>query len=125
MDENFFTNESYEKYNKFKINHYIGKFNSEKEEYSDIYDSLNNNEKLNIEKNDNTNINNFSINNEDSVLQDAFISLSNIPKTNNKKEKDSNIKKEKEKVIFNNYSIDNNPDNNNSVQINNEEEMLI
>ena len=124
MDENFFTNESYEKYNKFKINHYIGKFNSEKEEYSDIYDSLNNNEKLNIEKNDNTNINNFSINNEDSVLQDAFISLSNIPKTNNKKEKDSNIKKEKEKVIFNNYSIDNNPDNNNSVQINNEEENV-
>ena len=124
MDENFFTNESYEKYNKFKINHCIGEFNSGKEEFSEIYDSLNNNDKLNINKNDD--INNISINNEDSVLQDAFISLSNIPKTNNKKENNNIIKNEKEKgkIIFNNYSIDNNPDNINSVHINTEEENV-
>ena len=138
MDENFFTNESYEKYNKLNQNHFIGDFTSDKDADSEIYDSLNINLKLNNNNNNNIsndNINNFSINNEDSVLQDAFNSLSNNPNKNNKNKnkninniQEKNIQKniikenEPEKIRLNTYSRDNNQENN-SIQINEEENV--
>ena len=125
MDENFFTNESFEKYKKLNNNnHFIGDFNSEKDGDSEIYDSLNINVKINNnKKNNNDNINNVSINNEDSVLQDAFNFLSNNPKKINIEENSNINNNEKEKIVFNTYSRDNNQENN-SIQINNEEENV-
>ena len=120
MDENFFTNESYEKYKKFNNNHFIGNLSSEKDVNSEIYDSLNINEKI---KN-NENINNISINNEDSVLKDAFNSLSNFPEKQNIEKTNNNINNNvKEKIILNTYSRDNSKENN-LIKINNEEENV-
>ena len=91
----------------------------------EIYDSLNNAKKSDNKEID-KNLNNISINSDDSALQKNFESLSKIPK-NNPKEED-NIKEN----INQNYSIDN--DNNKipidkvedikDIKINNDEENV-
>ena len=123
MDENFFTNESYEKYNKNLNNkHCINEYKINKDINNEIFDSLNYNEKQN--NMNNYIINSISMNNDDSVLQECFNSLSNLPKRDIDKEEKNNIK-QKEKITFNNYSIDNNQENiNNSIKINNDEENV-
>ena len=116
MDDNFFTNESYQKFNKLSNNYFIEDFSLEKDIDNEIYDSLNYNDKSNKKNYDN--INNFSMNNEDSVLKDALKSLSKVSKRN-KIEEGINSKK-----IESDYSRDNQEDNINSFQINNDEENL-
>ena len=131
MDDNFFSNESYENNNNnYRTKKYSNEINSDSEterENLEIYDSLNekSNKKVNI------NINNISINNEDSVLQEAFNSLSKIPKINNNNNNNNNIvpnKKEKieekENIIFNSYSIDNSPQRIRPTKKNHEDENV-
>ena len=129
MDENFFTNESYEKYKFLSKKNYVNEYNSEKDDTSEIYDSLNyiKNENKEINLNDNQfndklkNDNNISINNDDSVLKEAFNSLNHIPNKAKIKSNEPIYINQKENIL-NNYSIDNIKENINS--INNEEENV-
>ena len=129
MDENFFTNESYEKYKFLSKKNYVNEYNSEKDDTSEIYDSLNyiKNENKEINLNDNQfndklkNDNNISINNDDSVLKEAFNSLNLIPNKAKIKSNEPIYINQKENIL-NNYSIDNIKENINS--INNEEENV-
>ncbi len=121
MDENFFTNESniniYK--NKNNYNEIYLETDSENDNL-EIYDSLN---EKSYKKNSVKNTGNITINNEDSVLEEAFNSLTNLPKKNKIKQKEK--VEEKEKIIFkNDYSIDNMQDKISPIKKNNEEENV-
>ena len=75
----------------------------------EIYDSLNNNDKKNENYDANKKGDNISINNEDSVLEEAIESLSKIPK------KDEKLENEQNQNINQSYSVDNDIDKKNNI----------
>lgn len=112
MDDNFFSNQSNVN-NEYSNNGQLtNDFLSEKDNNYEFYDSLNDNNSH--KERDYNNL--ISINNEDSVLQEAFNSLSNIPKTKKIEEKSD------KKILKNNYSIDNNPEQDINLITNNHED---
>lgn len=119
MDDNFFSNQSNVNNDYSNNGQFSNDYLSEKDNNYEFYDSLNDNDKSKERNYNNLNI--ISINNEDSVLQEAFNSLSNFPKKNKIEEKSD------KKVVKNNYSIDNYPEqDNNETNIirNNEDENV-
>ena len=119
MDDNFFSNQSNVNNDYSNNGQLSNDYLSEKDNNYELYDSLNDNDRSKERNYDNLNM--ISINNEDSVLQEAFNSLSNFPKLNKIDEKSN------KKIVKNNYSIDNNPEqDNNEINLirNNEDENV-
>jgi len=105
MDDNFFSNQSNVNNDYSNNGQSSNDYLTEKDNNYEFYDSLNDNDRSKERNYNNLNI--ISINNEDSVLQEAFNSLSNFPKMSKIEEKSD------KKVMKNNYSIDNNPEQDN------------
>ena len=119
MDDNFFSNQSNVNNDYSNNGQLSNDYLSEKDNNYELYDSLNDNDRSKERNYDNLNM--ISINNEDSVLQEAFNSLSNFPKLNKIDEKSN------KKIVKNNYSIDNNQEqDNNEINLirNNEDENV-
>ena len=108
MNDNFLSNDSNINNDNLSNSQYIKQDNSERGNNTEFYDSLNiSNKSSQKNYNDYNCFNNISFNNEDSVLQEAYNSLSKLPKKNNNIEKS-----DKNNYIYNNnYSIDNNQEN--------------
>jgi len=105
MDDNFFSNQSNVNNDYSNNGQFTNDYISEKDDNYEFYDSLNDNDRS--KERNYANLNFISINNEDSVLQEAINSLSNFPKSNF-------VEKSDKKIVKNNYSIDNNPEQDNN-----------